>query len=219
VSAAAADDLGFAHVFKPSATSGGPTLLLLHGTGGDEHDMLPLGGLLPEANLLSPRGRVLEHGMPRFFRRLAEGVFDVEDVKYRANELADFVIAAGARYGFDPSLVVALGYSNGANIASAVLLDRPGVLKGAALLRAMVPFEPDVDPARSAPLTGTHVLISNGEQDPMVPVEETNRLARLLQRHGADVQVHWQTAGHQLMPADFATVKTWLQSVRTSARE
>jgi predicted esterase len=210
VSGPAGDDLGFAHVFKPSARPGAPTLLLLHGTGGDEHDMVPLGGLLPEANLLSPRGRVLEHGMPRFFRRLAEGVFDVEDVKRRANELADFVGAAAARYAFDPSAVFALGYSNGANIASAVMLARPGVLKGAALLRAMVPFEPDAD--QPSPLSGTRVLISNGEQDAMVSAEETQRLARLLQRHGADVQVHWQPAGHQLMPSDFATVKKWLQA-------
>jgi phospholipase/carboxylesterase len=119
-------DLGFEHVFKAAPAAGAPTLLLLHGTGGDEHDMLPLGGLLPGANLLSPRGRVLERGMPRFFRRLAEGVFDVEDVKLRAGELADFVTAAATHYQFDPGRVVALGFSNGANIASALLLARPG---------------------------------------------------------------------------------------------
>ena len=205
-------DLGFIHVFTPAPQPGSaPTLLLLHGTGGDERDLLPLGGLLPGANLLSPRGRVLERGMPRFFRRLAEGVFDVEDVKRRAGELAAFVAAAADRYGFDPARVVALGFSNGANIASAVLLSHPGVLKGAILLRAMVPFEPD---AQSASAAGARVLISNGDSDPIVPAAETERLARLLQRAGADVEVHWQSAGHQLMPADFAIAKTWLQSIR-----
>ena len=209
-------DLGFEHVFKAAPQPDAPTLLLLHGTGGDEHDMLPLGGLMPGAHLLSPRGRVLERGMPRFFRRLAEGVFDVEDVKLRANELADFVAAAAGRYGFDPTRVVAMGFSNGANIASAVMLARPGVVKGGVLLRAMVPFEPDTSTtsATGAPLTGTRVLISNGESDPVVPAAETERLARLLQRAGADVEVHWQPAGHQLMPGDFAVAKTWLQSIR-----
>ena len=203
--------LGFEHVFKPAQNPGAPTLLLLHGTGGDEHDMLPLGGLAPGAALLSPRGKVLENGMPRFFRRLAEGVFDVEDLKVRANELADFVIAAAAHYRVDPSRVVAMGFSNGANIASALMLLRPGVLKGAILLRAMVPFEPDEDPA--APLSGARVLISNGRIDPIASPEETERLAKLLQRAGADVEVHWQPAGHQLMPSDFAVAKTWLQAV------
>ena len=136
-------DLGFVHVFKPAQNPGAPTLLLLHGTGGDEHDMLPLGGPAPGAALLSPRGKVLENGMPRFFRRLAEGVFDVEDLKVRAGELADFVKAAAAHYRFDPSRVIAMGFSNGANIASAMLLLRPGVLKGAVLFRAMVPLEPE----------------------------------------------------------------------------
>lgn len=203
-------DLGFVHVFKPAQNPGAPTLLLLHGTGGDEHDMLPLGSLAPGAALLSPRGKVLENGMPRFFRRLSEGVFDVEDLKLRAGELADFVAAAAGHYRFDPSRVIAMGFSNGANVASAVLLRRPGVLKGSILFRAMVPFEPDPPP----PPTPTRVLISNGRMDPLVSAEETERLARLLQRAGADVEVHWQPAGHQLMPSDFAVAKTWLQSIK-----
>ena len=203
-------DLGFEHVFQPAQHPGAPTLLLLHGTGGDEHDMVPLGGLAPGAALLSPRGKVLENGMPRFFRRLSEGVFDVEDLRARANELADFVIAAAARYRFDPSHVTAMGFSNGANIASALMLVRPGVLRGAILFRGMVPFEPD--PA--VQLDGARVLISNGKIDPIVSPEETERLAKLLQRAGADVEVHWQPAGHQLMPSDFAVAKTWLQSIR-----
>jgi predicted esterase len=203
-------DLGFVHVFRPAQNPGAPTLLLLHGTGGDEHDMLALGNLAPGAALLSPRGKVLETGMPRFFRRLSEGVFDVEDLKIRAGELADFVAAAAAHYRFDASRVIAMGFSNGANIASATLLLRPGVLKGGILFRAMVPFEPDNEPQ----LTNTRVLISNGRIDPIVSAAETERLARILQRAGADVEVHWQPAGHQLMPSDFAVAKTWLQSIR-----
>jgi phospholipase/carboxylesterase/glyoxalase family protein len=203
-------DLGFVHVFKPAQTPGAPTLLLLHGTGGDENDMLPLGGLAAGAALLSPRGKVLEAGMPRFFRRLAEGVFDVDDLKARAADLAGFVTAAAAHYRFDASRVIAMGFSNGANIASALMLVRPGVLKGAILFRAMVPFEPDPMPA----LNGAKVLISNGRIDPLVSPEETERLARLLQRAGAGVEVHWQPAGHQLMPSDFAVAKTWLQSIK-----
>jgi predicted esterase len=202
-------ELGFPHVFKPAQTAGAPTLLVLHGTGGDEQDMLPLGGLAPGAALLSPRGKVLEHGMPRFFRRLAEGVFDLEDLKFRANELADFIGAAAARYGFDPARVIALGYSNGANIASAIMLLRPGVLRRGVLLRAMVPLEPEPLPS----IDGTRVLISNGRMDPIVSPDETERLGKLLQRAGADVEVHWQPAGHQLMPGDFAVAKTWLQSI------
>jgi len=136
----------------------------------------------------------------------------VEDLKVRANELAEFVIAAAAHYRFDPSRVIAMGFSNGANIASAVLLLRPGVLKGAILFRAMVPLVPEA--RQDAPLSGTRTLISNGRIDPIVSVEETDRLARLLQQHGADVEVHWQPAGHQLMPSDFAVAKTWLQSIK-----
>lgn len=205
-------DLGFVHVFKPAQSAGAPTLLLLHGTGGDEHDMIPLGGLAAGAALLSPRGNVLENGMPRFFRRLAEGVFDEDDVRRRAGELAAFVAAAAAHYRFDPSRVIAMGFSNGANIASATMLLHPGVLKAAILFRAMVPLMPE--PRADAPLSGARVLISNGRIDPIVAPEETDRLARLLQSSGADVEVHWQPAGHQLMPSDFAVAKTWLQSIK-----
>ena len=202
--------LSFEHVYQPAGQPDAPTLLLLHGTGGDEHDMMPLGRLMPGANILSPRGQVLENGMPRFFRRLAEGVFDVEDVKRRAGDLADFIAAAAAHYAFDPARVIAMGFSNGANIASATALVRPGVLKGALLLRAMVPFEPDPTPA----LPDFRVLISNGSADPMVSREETDRLAKLFARAGADVEVHWQPTGHQLMPGDFAVAKTWLAAIR-----
>src|SRR5688500_16145904 len=151
--------LSFIPRFEPGTEPGRPPLPLLHGTGGDEADLLPLGrAMAPGAALLSPRGKVLENGMPRFFRRLSEGVFDVEDLKARAGELADFVVAAAGHYRLDPSRVIAMGFSNGANIASALMLLRPEVVKKSILFRAMVPFEPD--PA--AELSGTRVLISNG---------------------------------------------------------
>jgi len=207
-------DLGFQHVYKPAtpdpASPSRPTLLLLHGTGGNEHDMLPLGGLMPGANLLSPRGQVLEQGKPRYFRRIAEGVFDVEDLRRRAADLAAFVGRAAAEYGFDPARVYAMGFSNGANIASGLALLHPGVLRGAVIFRGMVPLEPDPLPS----LTDFRALISNGKADPIVTTEETERLARLLQRAGADVELHWQPAGHQLMPADFNAARTWLDVAR-----
>lgn len=204
-------NLGFAHVYQPAQSSPSPpsTLLLLHGTGGNEQDMLPLGGLMPGANLLSPRGQVLERGMPRFFRRLAEGVFDVPDLRQRSADLAAFVTSAAQAYGFDAGRVYAMGYSNGANIASATALLHPGVLRGAVLFRGMVPLEPDPLPA----LTGFHALISNGRSDPTVSPQETERLAKLLQRAGADVELHWQPADHQLMPSDFSAARTWLAAV------
>lgn len=208
-------DLGFAHVFRPAASpASADSLLLLHGTGGDEHDMLPLGGLMPGANLLSPRGQVLEEGAPRFFRRLAEGVFDLEDLRRRAGDLAAFVAAAAAHYGFDPSRVYAMGISNGANIASAVALLHPGVLRGAVLLRGMVPLEPDPLPA----LKDFRAVISNGKTDPIVTVQETERLAKLLHRTGADVELHWQPAGHELMPSDFSVARAWLDAARAAIR-
>ena len=134
-------DLGFVHRFLPPEDESGPTLLLLHGTGGNEEDLIPLGeALAPGAAVLSPRGKVSEHGAPRFFRRLAEGVFDHEDLLFRTHELADFVEAAAEEYGFDRSKLVAVGYSNGANVAGSTILLHPGLLRAAVLFRAMVPF-------------------------------------------------------------------------------
>src|SRR5262249_16993263 len=142
------EPLGFVHRFVPAPSAGsGTTLLLLHGTGGNENDLLELGQTLaPNAALLSPRGKVSERGMPRFFRRLAEGVFDIEDLKFRTQALADFVASAASAYGFDPGKVIAVGYSNGANIAVSMLLLRPATLAGAVLFRPMVPFVPAVPP-------------------------------------------------------------------------
>jgi predicted esterase len=201
-------DLGFIHRFVPApdpATA--PTLLLLHGTGGDENDLLSLGSELgPEANLLSPRGKVLESGMPRFFRRLAEGVFDLEDLRVRTHELADFVVAAVQTYGFDPSRITSVGFSNGANIAASVFLLRPETLAGGILFRAMVPLEPDSPPN----LTGRSVLMCEGQHDPIVPRENAERLAELLRGAGAEVTLAWQAGGHGLTREDIRIAKEWL---------
>ena len=195
------------HVFEPPAEPGGPILLLLHGTGGNEHDLVPLAGtLLPGAGVLSPRGRVLERGMPRFFRRLAEGVFDVEDLKLRTAELADFITASAAQHHFSMRDVTAVGFSNGANIAGALLLLRPDALGAAVLFRAMVPLTPETLPAMPA----TPVLISNGKMDPLVSAEETERLAALLRSAGADATVSWQNSGHDLTERDVITAREWL---------
>jgi predicted esterase len=182
-------------------------LLLLHGTGGDETDLLSLGEALAHgAALLSPRGKVLEHGMPRFFRRLAEGVFDVEDLTARTRELGEFVGAAAAEYGFDPAAVIGVGYSNGANIAASLLLLHPGVLWGAVLFRPMVPLVPASPPR----LDGTPVFIAAGQHDAIVPPAQTERLVALLKKAGADVTVHVEPAGHSLTDGDVAAARAWL---------
>jgi phospholipase/carboxylesterase len=194
----------FIHRFEPATTPGLPPVLLLHGTGGDENDLVPLGrAVAPGAALLSPRGRVLEHGMPRFFRRLAEGVFDEDDVRRRAVELADFVADARGRYGL--AAPMALGYSNGANIAAAVLLLRPQALAGAILLRAMVPL----GAAPRADLGGKPVLIVSGAQDPIASADGAARLADLLRRAGAAVEQKVLPAGHALSNADVALANRW----------
>jgi predicted esterase len=201
-------NLGFQHVFKPGTSA--RTLLLLHGTGGDEHDLLSLGaGLDPQANLLSPRGQVLENGMPRFFRRLAMGVFDIEDLKYRTAELAEFIRAAAREYQFDPSQVIAAGYSNGANIAASLMLLRPEVLAGGILLRPMIPLTPEQPPD----LHGHGVFIAGGRRDPIVRPEETERLAKLLQGYGAEVSLHWSDQGHELNPVELQAARAWLTRV------
>jgi predicted esterase len=201
----------FIHVYQPPATPGGPILLLLHGTGGNEHDLVPLAELLlPGAGILSPRGKVLERGMPRFFRRLAEGVFDIEDLKSRAAELADFIVDASARYTFSTRDVIAAGFSNGANIAGALLLLRPDALAAGVLFRAMVPLVPEILPT----LSSAPVLISNGRVDPLVSAEQTEQLAALLRSAGADVTVSWQNSGHELTQADVITAREWLAQQR-----
>jgi predicted esterase len=187
------------------------TLLLLHGTGGDEHDLLPLGQqLLPGAALLSPRGQVLERGMPRFFRRHAEGVLDLEDLAVRAQGLAQWVPAALAHHTLPTGQVIAVGFSNGANIAASMLLRNAGVLQGAVLLSPMLPFEPDA----VLQLAGIRVFIGAGRLDPLVPAAQVDRLAELLRQGGADVTVHWTPGGHTITPDEFAAAQRWVRAGR-----
>ena len=205
-------ELSFVHRFVPASDPNSKTTLLaLHGTGGDESDLVPLAqNLVPGAAVLSPRGKVLENGMPRFFRRLREGVFDEQDVIFRASELAEFVTAGAAKYHFDPAGVVAMGYSNGANIAAAVMLLHPAVLKRAVLLRAMVPIQPDPPPD----LRGAAVFIAAGRLDPIVPQAQTEALATLLRECGAQVSLQWNDAGHGLVAEDLHAAKGWLSAKR-----
>ena|SRR5258708_18490 len=183
------------------------TLLLLHGTGGNERDLIPIGRELdPNASLLSPRGKVLENGRPRFFRRLAEGVFDLEDLKKRTHELADFVIAAADHYKIDNRKIVAVGYSNGANIAASMLLLRPETLEAAVLFRAMVPLVPETQPN----LAAKRVWIGAGSNDPIVPASETKQLSELLRAAGADVTIRFFQSGHELTADDVDLAREWL---------
>jgi predicted esterase len=197
----------FIHEFVPGRSK--RTLLLLHGTGGNERDLISLGHELdPDASLLSPRGKVLESGMPRFFRRLAEGVFDLEDLKKRTHELADFVVSAAAHYKIDIKNMIAVGYSNGANIAASVLLLRPETLAAAILFRAMVPLVPESQPD----LSTVRVWIGAGSMDPIVPASETKQLAELLRNAGADVTVRFFQGGHALTPEDIHAAQEWLRA-------
>jgi predicted esterase len=201
-------DLGFEHVYRAASDPAAPTLLLLHGTGGNEHDLIPLAeAIAPAAGVLSPRGKVLEGHMPRFFRRLAEGVFDLEDLRVRTLELADFVEASAARYGFDAMHVVAVGFSNGANIAASLLLLVPGVLSSAILFRAMVPIVPDPLPS----LSGKRILMTNGRADPLIPAAQAEVLADLFRRCRADVTLEWQPGGHSLTKRDVELAAQFLR--------
>jgi len=196
----------FIHEFVPGKSD--RTLLLLHATGGSERDLIPLGQELDSnASLLSPRGKVLENGMPRFFRRLAEGVFDLEDLRKRTHELADFVVSAAEPYKIDVKKIVAVGYSNGANIAASVLLLRPEVLSAAILFRAMVPLIPETQPK----LTSVRVWIGAGASDPIVPVSEPKKLAELLREAEADVTIRFFHTGHELTPDDVDSAREWLK--------
>ncbi len=188
------------------------TFLLLHGTGGNEDDLIQVGQMIsPSASLLSPRGKVLENGMPRFFKRLAEGVFDLEDLKFRTRELADFVKDTSSIYGFDLNKTIAVGFSNGANIAASLLLSYPGTLMGAILFRAMVPFIPN----SPLDLSDKKVLLSAGVYDPIVSESQTQSLYNILKKSRTNVTLKWQQSGHNLTESDILDAKEWLsESIR-----
>jgi phospholipase/carboxylesterase len=208
-------ELGFIHQFIPASNRPDKiTLLLLHGTGGNEQDLIPLGQeLYPRAAILSPRGKVLESGMPRFFRRLAEGVFDIEDLKFRTHELADFVDRASKAYGFGLRYVITIGYSNGANIASNLLLIRPEIISSAILFRAMVPFIPEKVPN----LTRKNIFIGAGQYDPIVSHEQTETLFGFFKKAGANAVLHVQeNSGHELGYNEISTAKDWLSNLPTN---
>ena len=202
-------DLGFIHRFIPATQPGRPALLLLHGTGGDENDLIPLAAQLsPGSALLSPRGKVTENGMPRFFRRLAEGVFDQADLKARTAELADFIAAARTAYGIEAP--VAVGFSNGANIAASLLMTRPQALAGAVLLRALLPFEPQPPPN----LAGKPVLLLSGSNDTMISAAGRERLVAVLQAAGADLVYKILPTGHNLTQNDLTLAADWLEHLK-----
>lgn len=198
------------HRFEAAPHSGAPTLLLLHGTGGDENDLIPIArALAPNANLLSPRGPVRENGMPRFFRRLSEGVFDEDDLRRRAQELAAFVADSAARYALNSNQIVALGFSNGANIAAALLLLHPQVLAGAVLLRPMVPLVPENLPD----LHNKPIFIASGRNDPLVSVAQSEDLQKLLESAGAQIRLRWQNASHRVENEEWQAARDWLSTL------
>lgn len=194
------------HIFQQGSNPSKPTFLLLHGTGGNEHDLLPIASHIdPEASVLSVRGNVSENGMPRFFKRLSEGVFDMEDLKARTEELNQFIATAAEEHGFDRSNVIAIGYSNGANIAANLLFTYSDALKGAILHHPMVPNRETQLPD----LSGIQVFIAAGTNDPICPAEESTDLEGLLQNAGAAVKLHWENYGHQLTMPEVEAAKAW----------
>ena len=198
----------FVHVFEPGTDPAAPPLLLLHGTGGNERDLLRLGHTLsPGSALLSPRGQVNERGALRFFARLAEGVFDPAEVVQRTHALADWLETAAKKYHLEPARLLAIGFSNGANIAATLLQLRPASLGGGVLIRPMVVLDQSAAPGS---LAGRRVLLLNGSVDPIVPLDHPPRLAALLRAGGADVAQQFLPASHNLTPADVAAAQAWL---------
>ncbi|NBD26978.1 alpha/beta hydrolase [Paenibacillus glycinis] len=196
------------HLFQNGTNPYAPTLLLLHGTGGTEQDLLPLAQQLsPASSVLSVRGNVLENGMPRFFRRLAEGIFDEEDLRFRTKELAAFLDEAAEKYGFRRDNVVAVGYSNGANIAGSLLFHYADALKGAILHHPMVPLRNLELPA----LANVPVFIAAGTNDPICSASETEELTGLLKGAGASVTVHWENNGHRLTASEVQQAAAWFR--------
>ncbi|ESU33810.1 carboxylesterase [Bacillus sp. 17376] len=194
------------HIFKKGTNTSKPTLLLLHGTGGNENDLLPLANMIDqEASVLSVRGNILENGMPRFFKRLAEGVFDEEDLVFRTHELNEFLDEASEEYDFSRDNIVAIGYSNGANIAASLIFHYKNALKGAILHHPMVPRR-GIDLPE---LSGTDVFLAAGKNDPICPAHESEELKSLLSNANASVEMHWENSGHQLTLSEVEAARDW----------
>lgn len=205
---------GYDYRFEPGTQPTGPLLLLLHGTGGSEDDLVPFARLIaPDADILTVRGNVSENGAARYFRRIAEGVFDLEDLRVRTEQLGAFLTAAGRRHAFTTKRVVAVGFSNGANIAASLMLREPATLRHGILLRAMVPFQPETMPD----LKNSSALVAAGRTDPIIPMEHSERLAALLRDAGASVEVRWQDAGHSLVQEDVSDAREFLRPWTPSA--
>ena len=209
------NDFGFTHIFlNPKSSNNNDvtkklTLVLFHGTGGNEEDLIFLGKEIePNAAILSPRGKVLENGMPRFFRRLAEGIFDIEDLKFRTHDLADFVQKCSLHYKFDLNQTIAVGFSNGANIAASMLLLRTDLLQGAILFRAMVPLIPNPLPN----LSNKKILLAAGLSDPIVSRTETDNLFRLFKKTNANIMLKWQQSSHNLIQEDVLVARKWISN-------
>jgi phospholipase/carboxylesterase len=209
--------IDFIHKYIPARESENQnTLVLFHGTGGNEEDLLPLGRFLaPDAALLGIRGKVVEGAAPRFFRRLAEGVFDEVDLVFRTHELARFIEKATTEYALNRERLVAVGYSNGANIAASLLLLEPTIFSAAVLFRAMVPLEVEKLPN----LQGKHVLMQSGRQDAIIPASNSERLAEQLKRAGATVTLNWQNAGHGLTNPELAMAQMWMTQLSRIATQ
>jgi predicted esterase len=203
-------ELGFIHNFVEPKEGAGMVLFLLHGTGGTENDLIPLGREINKsAAILSPRGKVLENGAPRFFRRLAEGVFDIDDLKFQTGELSDFIEKASDFYKFGLQSVVAIGYSNGANMAASLLLLRPKVVSSAILFRPMVPLVPEILPD----LSTKNIFVSGGLYDPIVPKVETERLVDLFKKCGSNIFINWENSGHELRTEEITVARNWLSNL------
>jgi len=199
------------HIFKRGTDPSKPTLLLLHGTGGTEQDLLSLAEIVdPDANVLSVRGNVLENGMPRFFKRLAEGVFDQEDLIFRTKELNQFLDEAAEKYDFSREHIIAIGYSNGANIAASLLFHYQNALQGAILHHPMVPRR-DIE---LPDLSVKQVFIGAGTNDPLCSPEESKQLKILLEQANAQVTIHWENAGHQLTRTEVEAAHQWYVALK-----